>query len=127
MTNQQFDTADVMSVVTGRLMGDIGGVYKVLNWMTGENLFTHQLPRVGREARPVLLAAHPLLQLAIDEAEQVTPENFKEWRQTWEDRYGPTIAVPKFTADTHEHIDFMSEAAEHFPPDKIMKLEVPRA
>jgi hypothetical protein len=125
MQTKEFATRDVLSTITGRLMGDIGGVYEVLNWMTGESVFTHQLPRIGREATPVLVAAHPTLQQAIDEAEQVNQQNYAEWRQTWEDRYGPTIAVPKFTAATHESIDPMSELAEKVHPDKIITVTVP--
>lgn len=119
---KEFATCDVLSTVTGRLIGNIGGVYEVLNWMTGESVFTHQLPRIAGEARPVLVAAHPAMQQAIDEAERVTTENWKEWRQTWEDRYGPTIAVPKFALDAHERIDPMSEAAEKFHPDNIITV-----
>jgi hypothetical protein len=103
-------------------MGDIGGVYEVLNWMTGESVFTHQLPRISREAKPVLVAAHPQLAQAIDEAEQVNPDNWREWRQTWEDRYGPEIAVPKFTAATHERIDPLSELSEKVHPDRIVTI-----
>jgi hypothetical protein len=124
MQTKEFATRDVLSTVTGRLMGDIGGVYEVLNWMTGESVFTHQIPRISREACPVVVAAHPALQQAIDEAEQVTQENYKEWRQAWEDRYGPTIAVLKFTADSHESIDPMSELAEKVHPDKIIPVAV---
>lgn len=124
METKEFATRDVLSTVTGMLMGDIGGVYQVLNWMTGESVFTHQIPRIGREAVPVVLAAHPTLQQAIDEAEQVNPENFATWRDTWEDRYGPTIAVPKFGADTHEAIDPMSELAEMMHPDKIVVVKL---
>lgn len=122
MQTKEFATRDVLSTVTGRLMGDIGGVYEVLSWMAGESVFTHQLPRISREAQPVVVAAHPTLQQAIDEAEQVTQENYKEWRQTWEDRYGPTIAVPKFTAGSHESIDPMSELAEKVHPDRIIPV-----
>lgn len=124
METKEFPTADVLSTITGRLMGDIGGVYEVLNWMTGESVFTHQLPRIGREATPVLVAAHPQLAQAVDEAEQVTPQNYREWRQTWEDRYGPMIAVPKFTADTHERIDPMSELAEKVSPERIIAVRL---
>jgi hypothetical protein len=124
MQTKEFATRDVMSVVTGRLMGQMSGIYEVLNWMTGESCFTHQLPRISKEARPVVVAAHPALQQAIDEAEQVNQENYAEWRQTWEDRYGPTIAIPKFTAATHESIDPMSELAEKVHPDKIVTVAV---
>ena len=124
MQTKEFPTADVLSTITGRLMGEIGGVYEVLNWMTGESVFTHQIPRIGREATPVVLAAHPQLAQAIEEAEQVNPENWRTWRQTWEDRYGPTISVPKFKADDHERIDPLSELAEKVHPDKIIVLDV---
>jgi hypothetical protein len=119
---KEFPTADVLSTITGRLMGDIGGVYQVLNWMTGESVFTHQLPRIGREATPVVVAAHPQLAQAVEEAEQVTTENWRAWRQTWEDRYGATIAVPKFSAATHERIDPISELAEKVHPDRIIAV-----
>lgn len=124
MATKEFPTCDVLSTVTGRLVGKMGGIYEVLNWMTGESVFTHQLPRISKEARPVVVAAHPALQQAVDEAEQVTQENWKEWLQTWEDRYGPTIAVPKFGADAHERIDPMSELAEKVHPDKIIPVVI---
>jgi hypothetical protein len=124
MTTKEFASCDVLSVVTGRLVGKMGGIYEVLNWMTGESLFTHQLPRVGEEARPVLVAAHPALQQAIDEAEQVTTDNWSEWLQTWQDRYGPILAVPKFGAADHERIDPMSELAEKVHPDKIIPVVI---
>ncbi len=54
------------------------------------------------------------------ESEQVNHENWQDWRRTWEDRYGPTIAVPKFNAETHERIDPILEAAEMVHPDKII-------
>jgi hypothetical protein len=123
-TEKQFPTCDVLSTLTGMLIAKIDGVYQVLNWMTGESVFTHQIPRISREAVPVLVQRHPLLQQAIDEADQVTPENWQQWRQTWEDRYGPTIAVPKFTAATHESIDPMSELAEKVHPDKIVTIAI---
>lgn len=121
---KDFATCDVLSTITGILIGPIGGVYQVLNWMTGESVYTHQLPRISREASPVLVARHPALQRAIDEAEQVNSENWQQWRQTWEDRYGPTIIVPKFTAETHESIDPLSELAEKVHPDRIATIAV---
>lgn len=119
MTTKEFPTRDVLSVMTGRLMGEIGGVYEVLNWMTGESLFTHQLPRTSREAQPVILALHPELEPTIAEAEKVTQENCQTWRDAWEQRYGLTITVPKMTIAEHERIDPVSELAEKVHPDKI--------
>lgn len=122
METKEFPTADVLSTVTGMLMADISGVYEVLNWMTGESVFTHQIPRISREAVPVMLAMHPNLQQAIDESDQVNRKTVAHWRQIWEDRYGPTIAVPKFTIETHERTDPMSEAAQYFHPDQTIVI-----
>ena len=64
---KDFHIGDILSVTTGRLVSPrhIEGVYDILNWMTGESLFTHQLPRVSREAGPVLLAAHPQIRQIV--------------------------------------------------------------
>lgn len=118
-----FPTCDVMSTITGHLVGGIHGIYEVLEWMTGESVYTHQIPRIAREARPVVLAMHPHLAGAIEEAEQVNSDTWRYWLQTWQDRYGLEIAVPKFTADTHERIDPLSELAEKVHPDKIIVVK----
>jgi hypothetical protein len=119
---KEFPTADVLGTITGKLLGDIGGIYLVLNWMTGESVFTHQLPRISREARPVILALRPELQQAIDEAEQVNRENVLEWRDRWNARYGTFISVPKFATEMHERIDPISELAEMVRPEKIVVI-----
>lgn len=120
---QAFPTADVLSTITGRLMGDIGGVYRVLEFMTGHPVFTHQIPRISREATPVAVALHPTLAQACTEAEQVTPDNYRDWLATWLDRYGPEITVPRMDREQHEDIDPLSELAEKIHPDRIIVIE----
>lgn len=122
---KDFPTLAVISTATGVLVLEdgIGAVYEVLNWMTGESVFTHQLPRIGREAQPVILAAHPELASAYEEAKRVTPANWREWAAHWLERYGPTISVPKFSTETHESIDPISELAEKVRPDRIVMVK----
>lgn len=113
-----FPTAVVLSTITGRLLCDIGGIYEVLNWMTGESVFTHQIPRISREAEPVILAAHPHLREAVREAMLVNTENWQDWRDRWIERYGPEIAVPKMTAAEHKAIDPITELQAMAPNAK---------
>lgn len=112
----------VMSTLTGVLVSEsgIGGVYDVLNWMTGESVYTHQIPRISREARPVLLAEYPYMQAAIEESEQVNGDNWRDWLATWTDRYGTEIAVPVMNIAEHERIDAKSELVEMIHPDRVL-------
>lgn len=112
---KSFPTAAVLSTITGRLLCDIGGVYEVLNWMTGESVYTHQIPRISREAEPVILAAHPQLREAWREATLVNADNWQDWRDRWIDRYGAEIAVPKFGAAEHKAIHPITELRQMAP------------
>jgi hypothetical protein len=120
---QAFPTVDVLGTITGILISDIGGIYRVLEWMTDGPVWTHQIPRISREAQPAVLAMHPTLQQALDEAEEVNPGNWEQWRDTWLDRYGPELAVPRLTADQHEKIDPLSELAEKIHPSRIVAVK----
>lgn len=123
---KDFHIGDILSVTTGRLVSPrhIDGVYDILNWMTGESLFTHQLPRVSHEAAPILLAAHPELAGAQQEAEAVTPGNWRHFLAKMVERYGEMLPVPKMNADQHESIDPLSELAEKVHPDRIVVAKV---
>jgi hypothetical protein len=124
-----FPVEAVMSTVTGFLVseGGIGCVYEVLNWMTGESVYTHQIPRICREAVPVLLALYPNMQAAIDEAEQVNADNWRDWIAKWKDRYGDEIAVPLMNIAEHERIDPMSELVEMVSPERIITIGVQKS
>jgi hypothetical protein len=60
---KKFHLSDVLSVTTGNLLSieGMGGVYKILNYMTGSDLFTHQLPRASTTCKAYLISQYPLL------------------------------------------------------------------
>ena len=68
---KKFHIGDVLSITTGLLVSPdhIGGVYQILNYMTRDNLFTHQLGRAADECKPYLLKQFPWL--ASDEFQGV--------------------------------------------------------
>ena len=67
-----FSLRTVLYVTTGRLLTEpkgerdngIGDVYEILNWITMDNLFTHQLGRAMNECKPILLEKFPELGFA---------------------------------------------------------------
>lgn len=120
---QNFHIGDILSVTHDCLVSPegIGGVYKILNHMSGEELFTHQLPRVAREAAPVLRAALPFL--AEIDLEGVNADNWQERMDAIVARHGETHPVPTLTEDQHERIEPLSELAEKVHPDKIVVVD----
>lgn len=118
---KDFHIGDILSVTTGRLVSPrhMDGVYDILNWMTGESLCTHQLPRVSREATPIILAMHPQL-AAVDKDAEINPDNLDAWLAQQVALFGETLPVPKLNADQHERIDPLSELSEMVHPDKII-------
>lgn len=63
MTTRAFHLGDLLSVTSGMLVSPnhIGGVYNVIDFVTGEAHMTHQLPRAAKVVTPVLLEQHPWL------------------------------------------------------------------
>ena len=105
---------DILSVTTGALCSPrhVEGVYDLLGYMTGESLFTHQLPRASRECEPVLLAQHPQL------ADVIVPDPWPEgdrktvvyaWLDEQVAKYGETLPVVPLDPQDHTSIDPISE------------------
>jgi len=69
-TTAVFDIGDLISVATGRLVSrdHISGVHRILDHLTGDVLFTHQLPAAMEAVQAGLVNQHPWL------AEVVVPE-----------------------------------------------------
>lgn len=124
MTTKTFTLGDVLSITTGRLVSPrhIDGVYDILNHMTGDNLFTHQLPRASNECKPYLLEQFP--QLKDVDASGVNSENWKSWLAEQVAKYGDEFKVAPLPKDAHEFIDPLSELAEKIHPDKIITVNV---
>lgn len=59
---RHFTLAQILNITTGIFCSDdFGDVYDVLNFMTSDDLMTHQLPRAGEKVKPYILNRHPQL------------------------------------------------------------------
>jgi hypothetical protein len=111
--SRSFHLGDVLSVTTGKLVSPrlIEGVYDILNYMTGDSLFTHQLPRASRECAPWLLRQHP--ELATVDASGVTRTTWRRWLAEQIAQFGDSLEVePPLT-----------ELREMVPDDKIIVID----
>lgn len=120
---KQFHIGDVLSITTGRLVSSrhIEGVYDILNYMTGDNLFTHQLPRAAKQCKPALLVQHPRL-AAVDVAE-ITQENWQWWLDEQVALYGETLSVEPLRPGDYEQVDPVQEAEEMMGQDRVVVVE----
>lgn len=89
----RFATNEVLSTSTGRLLGKIDGVYKVVSFLVGRSVFSHELVTYGMQAAAALKAAIPALP-SKEDAEHVTGENYKAELAKWEAKFGPEIDLP---------------------------------
>ena len=118
-----FHIGDILSVTTHRLVSPrhMDGVYDILNWMTGDNLFTHQLPRAVDECAPSLLAQHPQL------ADVEVPDDFgdseaavRDWLETQMAWLGTMLPVAPLLAEDHTRIDPITEMRIVAPQAEII-------
>ena len=109
MDTRQFHLSDILTITTGILVSTrhMKGVYDILNYMTRDNLFTHQLPRAGREAKPYLLRQHPWL-ADIDHS-TVNEYHWREWLDEQIKAHGEYHTVMPIPPDDHEVIDPLKE------------------
>lgn len=56
-----FDLGAILNITTGRLFTNMDDIYEILNFLTQENLYTHQLTRVADEAESYILTLYPEL------------------------------------------------------------------
>ena len=141
MQTKQFHLGDVLSITTGRLVSPrhIDGVYDILNFMTGDNLFTHALPRASDECKPYLVAQFP--QLSADKMDSALAELgdalktktgkaeaekiVADWLAKQVAKYGEMFAVNSIPTDAHEVKNPIAEAAEMMGgPEKVIVVNV---
>lgn len=134
---KEFHLGDVLTVTHERLVAPegIGGVYKILNYITGDNLFTHQLPRAARLCKPEILRQHPFLaDPAItaqvdrlgelcDEAED-TKGIVEAWLAGMVLKYREHLSLEPMRPADYEAIDPMEELETMVGKDRIIKIQV---
>lgn len=132
MSTRAFHLGDILSVTTGRLVSPrhIDGIYDILNWMTGDSLFTHQLPRAMDECSGPLLAQHPdLAAIKVpDEFGDGSRDSAKEAVDRWLAEqvavYGETREVAPLDPADHTHIDPLAEIRAMAPHAEIVTVVV---
>lgn len=122
--SKTFDLGDILSLTTGRLVSlrHVSGIYDILNYMTHDDLFTHQLPRAGRECKPWLLRQHP--QLASVDASGINEDNWRSWLSDQKALFGDELSVDRIPQDDHDRVDPVAELESMVGKDKVIVVDI---
>lgn len=124
---RRFPLGVVLSVTTGRLLAPFADLHELLDFMTGDRLMTHQLPRAVEECAPVLLARHPRLAAVSLPAEFSGAEDVHRWVAEQAVRLGQGVTVATLDPDDHTRIDPLTELRLLRPDVEITVIGTPDA
>jgi hypothetical protein len=140
---KSFDLGDVLTISTGFMVAasGINAVYEMLNFMTNDSLFTHQLPRAMKECQPYLVRQYPFLgspELAAAvlelEKEMAAPNlsgeerriQCMQWVALQKERYGSSLMIEPIPADDHTRVkDPAAELGKMLGPGKVIQVNLP--
>lgn len=130
MSTHSFHLGDVLTITTGALVSPrhVDGIYDILNFMTGDNLFTHQLPRAMDECQPHLLAQHPdLADVTIPDWSGAADvkEAVEAWLAQQVQAFGEYRDVAPLAAGDHTVINPFDELAMMRPDMKVVGVVAP--
>ena len=118
----KFDLSVILSITTGRLLSNthVDGVYKILNHMTGDILYTHVLPRASETCRPWIFKQHP------DLANIVIAEDYKfdnaaacvKFVDDLREQYGSELEIAPLPAGIWKSKNPIAELAEMINKNK---------
>lgn len=118
MENQIFDLGTILTITTGTLLTKIENVYKILGYMTGEEIYTHQLPRVSEECAHVILRQYP--QLSSVDVSDVNTENWESFLADQIEKFGDEFEIEPVGVFEHKKIGPIEEAEQMFDGKSII-------
>ncbi|WP_185931383.1 hypothetical protein [Streptomyces sp. WAC08401] len=124
-STRDFALDDILTMTTGRLLSrrHMDGVYDLANWMTGDNLMTHQLPRAADACAPALLAQHPQLS-GVHPPEGIDTADLLAWIITVEQTHGETLPVAPLPTGSWEQRNPVEDLCDMVGPEKVIVAPV---
>jgi hypothetical protein len=122
VADKTFSLGAILSVTTGILLCDFGEVHELLDHMTGDALFTYQLPRAARECEGPLRDQFPQLEGIEVPVSLPSPELYVQWVETLHERYGEQHEVQPMRPGEHTVINPFDELAMNYAHVEIIPV-----
>lgn len=119
----KFKIGTILSITHDRLLCKIDDVYKILNFMLDDVLYTHQLPRAGKFAKSFIIAQHPQLEEWDTISPKINRENWKEYLQKAEQLFGGFLDVEKVPDGLWTYKEPVEEAEEMVGKENVIAVK----
>ncbi len=119
----KFKIGTILSITHDRLLCKIDDVYKILNFMLDDVLYTHQLPRAGRFAKKFIIAQNPQLEEWSILSGKINRENWQEYLQKAKRLFGNFLEIEKVTDGLWTYKEPIEELEETIDKDKIVVVK----
>ena len=126
--SRTYALADVLTLTTGRLLSPrrIEAVYDLANWMTRDNLMTHQLPRAAEACGPALLTQHPQLD-GVESPNDIDIPDLMAWLANAERVHGTELPVTPLPVGVWEYRNPIEELCDMVGPERVIVAPLPVA
>lgn len=108
--DKSFPLGVVLTVLSGKLLCDLDALYEVLKHLTGEQIFTHQIPRALCTSRHFVAQQHP--DLAVLDWSEINTDNCRNWLAEQITMFGAERSLAPLPPDAYEATDPFDELLE---------------
>lgn len=119
----RFTTAQVVTAGTCRMVCEIDGLYQILNFLTGDELYTHQLLRASKVCEPWLRRQFPWL--VVLDTDACNRGNWRQWLKVITDRVGEHQEVEPLPEGVWTYLDPVEEGIQMFGVDRLAVVQPP--
>jgi hypothetical protein len=116
-----FPTVVVLSVCHDKLLCEMTEVYNICNFLTGDELYTHQLPRAQDILKPWIFEQLP--QLRDWDDSKINRKNWPKFVELAKKRYGETLPLTPLPPERWTYIDAVEELRAMFGDNKVIVVE----
>ena len=117
---EYFATPVVLTVTYDRLLCKIEDVYRILNFITGDSIYTHQIPRACRTVAPWILRGLP--QLRDWDSKEINSDNWQSYVKLANEKFGERLLIKPMPRHLWTHIDPVEEAKAMVGDDNVITI-----
>jgi hypothetical protein len=122
--SKMFDIGTILSITHCALLTDMDNIYKILDYMLEEELYTHQLLRATDFCKPFILQQHPELEKWDIYSEKVNSKNWQKMLAKAQSMFGNQLEIQKVPSGVWTHKDPKEELENMMGKDNIIELNL---